>query len=52
MIWTVGGFGSVFPELSITFNDATYVPGVAKVTLPGFCRVDVDGDPPGKTQEY
>ena len=23
-----------------------------KVTLPGFCAVDVIGDPPGKTQEY
>lgn len=40
------------PKLSITFKDATYVPGVSKVTLPGFCSVDVAGDPPGKTQEY
>jgi len=40
------------PKLSITFNDTTYVPGVLKVTFPGFCSVDVAGDPPGKTQEY
>jgi hypothetical protein len=52
VIWTVGGFGSLLPKLSITFNDATYVPGVSKVTLPGFCSVDFPGDPPGKTQEY
>lgn len=52
VIWRVGGLGSVLPKLSIAVNDARYIPGVLKVTLPGFCSVDVAGDPPGKIQEY
>jgi hypothetical protein len=52
VIWRVGGLGSVLPKKSIAVNDVRYVPGVSKVTLPGFCSVDVAGDPPGKTQEY
>lgn len=52
VIWRVGGLGSLLPKLSITFNDTTYVPGMPKVTFPGFCSVDVASDPPGKTQEY
>lgn len=46
----VGGFGSVRPELSVTVSDATYVPAVAKLTLPGVAAVLVPGEPPGKTQ--
>jgi hypothetical protein len=48
----VGGLGSEFPLASTTVSDAVYLPGVAKVTLPGFCAVEVAGVPPGKTQEY
>ncbi len=28
------------------------MPGVLKVTLPGDLDVELDGDPPGNTQEY
>src|SRR5579871_696226 len=48
----VGGLGSELPLPSITVSEATYVPGVSKVTLPGCCAVDVPGEPPGKTHEY
>jgi hypothetical protein len=48
----VGGLGSELPVPSITVREATYVPGVLKVTLPGFCAVEVAGDPLGKTHEY
>ena len=52
VICRVGGFGSELPLESMTVKEAWYVPGVANVTLPGFCAVEVAGDPPGKTQEY
>jgi hypothetical protein len=52
VIWTVGGLGSLLPKKSIAVNEARYVPGVPKVTFPGFCSVDDAGEPPGKTQEY
>ncbi len=48
----VGGLGSVLPAASRTVSEATYVPGVSNVTLPGFCTVAVAGVPPGNTQEY
>ena len=48
----VGGLGSELPSPSITVSEATYSPGVLNVTLPGFCAVEVAGDPPGKTHEY
>ena len=47
----VDGLGSELPLPSITVNDVTYVPGVMKVTFPGFCAVEVAGDQPGKTHE-
>jgi hypothetical protein len=47
----VGGFGSELPVASITVSETVYVPYVLNVTLPGFCAVDVAGEPPGKTQE-
>ena len=47
-----GGLGSELPLESMTVRDTGYVPGVANDTLPGFCAVEVAGDPPGKTQEY
>lgn len=47
----VGGFGSELPVALITVSETVYVPYVLNVTLPGFCAVDVAGDPPGKTQE-
>ena len=52
MIVRVGGFGSELPVASITVSETVYVPYVLNVTLPGFCAVDVAGEPPGKTQEY
>ena len=48
----VGGLGSELPLPSITVKDVTYSPGVLKMTAPGFCAVDVAGDPLGKTHEY
>ncbi len=51
MIVRVGGFGSELPVASITVSETVYIPGVLNVTLPGFCAVDVAGEPPGKTQE-
>jgi len=48
----VGGFGSELPLESMNVKDVAYVPGAANVTLPGFCAVEVAGDPPGKTQAY
>jgi hypothetical protein len=48
----VGGLGSELPVASIAVKDAVYSPGVLNRTLPGFCAVDVAGDPPGNTQEY
>jgi hypothetical protein len=48
----VGGVGSELPLPSISVSEATYAPGVLKVTLPGFCAVEVAGDPLGKTHEY
>src|SRR5262249_45256984 len=47
----VGGFGSELPVASITVSETVYVPGVLNVTLPGFCAIDVAGEPPGKIQE-
>jgi len=47
----VGGFGSELPVASVTVREIVYVPGALNVTLPGFCAVDVAGEPPGKTQE-
>ena len=52
LIVRVGGFGSELPMASTTVSDVTYSPGVLNVTLPGFCDVDVAGDPPGNTHEY
>jgi hypothetical protein len=51
VIVRVGGFGSELPVASITVSEVVYVPGTSNVTLPGFCAVDVAGEPPGKTQE-
>lgn len=51
VIVRVGGFGSELPVASITVSETMYIPGVLNVTLPGFCAVDVAGQPPGKTQE-
>ena len=48
----VGGLASEFPLASTTVSDVVYLPGLLKVTLPGFCAVEVAGVPPGKTQEY
>lgn len=52
VIVRVGGCGSELPTASIAVRDTSYIPGVANVTLPGFCAVDVAGKPPGNTQEY
>src|SRR5262249_43898244 len=52
VIVRVGGLGSGLPLASITGNDGTESPGALKVTDPGFCAVDVTGEPPGKTHEY
>ena len=51
VIVRVGGFGSELPVASITVSETVYDPGVLNVTLPGFCAVEVAGEPPGKTQE-
>ena len=51
VIVRVGGFGSELPLALITVSETVYIPGVLNVTLPGFCAVDVAGEPPGKTQE-
>jgi hypothetical protein len=48
----VGGLGSEFPAASMTVSEAVTSPGVAKVTLPGVCIVDVFGEPVGKIHEY
>lgn len=48
----VGGLGSEFPVASIGVNDTVYSPGALNCTLPGFCAVEVAGDPPGNTHEY
>jgi hypothetical protein len=48
----VGGLGSELPAASISVKETLYSPGVLNVMLPGFCAVEVAGDPPGKTQEY
>ena len=47
----VGGFGSELPVALITVSETVYILYVLNVTLPGFCAVDVAGEPPGKTQE-
>jgi hypothetical protein len=39
------------PLLSVTVNDAVYVPGVEYVTLPGAAAELDAGLPPGKLQE-
>jgi hypothetical protein len=46
-----GGLGSLLPLASITVIETEYVPGVLKTTLPGFCTVEVPGEPPGNTHE-
>jgi len=48
----VGGLGSELPVASISVRETVYSPGVLNVTFPGFCAVEVPGDPPGKTHEY
>ena len=52
VIVRVGGLGSELPIASISVRETVYSPGVLNVTLPGFCAVDVAGDPPGNTHEY
>ena len=52
VICRVGGLGSELPLESMSVKETWYVPGVPNVTLPGFCAVEVAGDPPGKTKEY
>ena len=52
LIVRVGGFGSELPMASTTVSETTYSPGVLNVTFPGFCDVEVAGDPPGNTHEY
>jgi hypothetical protein len=42
----------VSPPLSVTVNEAVYVPGVEYVTAPGLATVLEDGLPPGKLHEY
>jgi hypothetical protein len=51
VIVRVGGFGSELPAASITVSETVYIPGTLNVTFPGFCAVDVAGQPPGNTQE-
>jgi hypothetical protein len=51
MMLRVGGLGSELPDASVTVSDATYSPGVEKVTLPGVRTADVAGVPPGKIHE-
>jgi hypothetical protein len=48
VIVRVGGLGSELPVASITVSEIVYVPGVLNVTFPGFCAVDVAGEPPGR----
>jgi len=48
----VGGLGSELPAASISVKETLYSPAVLNVTLPGFCAVEVAGDPPGNTHEY
>jgi hypothetical protein len=48
----VGGLGSELPAASISVRETLYSPGVLNVMLPGFCAVEVAGDPLGKTHEY
>ena len=48
----VGGLGSELPVASISVRETVYSPGVLNRTLPGFCAVEVAGDPLGNTQEY
>jgi len=48
----VGGLGSELPVASISVTETVYSPGELNVTLPGFCAVEVAGEPPGKTHEY
>ena len=52
VIVRVGGFGSELPTASIKVSEVTYSPGVLNVTLPGFCAVEIAGEPEGKTHEY
>src|SRR5262249_47256309 len=52
VIFRVGGLGSELPVESITVSEMVYVPDTANVTFPGFCTIDVAGEPPGSTQEY
>jgi hypothetical protein len=52
VIVRVGGLGSEFPAASMTVSEAVNSPGVAKVTFPGVCIVDVFGEPLGKIHEY
>jgi hypothetical protein len=47
-----GGLGSELPLESIKVREATYSPGVLNVIGPGFCAVEVAGEPPGNTQPY
>ena len=52
VIVRVGGCGSELPLESPTVSEAVYTPALGKVTLPGFCAVDLDGVPPGKIHAY
>ena len=52
VIFRTGGLGSLFPELSIAVRDTRSVAALLKVMLPGFCEVEVAGDPSGNTHEY
>ena len=42
----------MIPKLSITVSDATEVPAVGNVTIPGLSTVLVVGVPDGKYHEY
>src|SRR5689334_15537989 len=48
----VEGCGSELPLESIAVSETVYTPALPNVTLPGFCAVEVAGEPPGKIQEY
>jgi len=48
----VDGLGSELPVATISVKETVYSPAVLNLTLPGFCAVEVAGDPPGKIQEY
>jgi hypothetical protein len=52
VIVRVGGLGSELPVASTSVKETVYSPGELNLTLPGFCAVEVAGDPPGNTQEY